>query len=189
MNLLKLMKMPFSFHEGWDQVDATHVSILKIFLQLVLPLSLLPPAMLLYAGSHHASAYLLDAAPTRWEAVAAVFFIAELVTVPLMGVLLKQIASTYQISADTPRSFLLAAITAVPMFLSSLGLAIPNLWGMICVIVGGLLIAASVLYHGTVHILKLDDPSGAEVLSAEAFASGALVWALLCAFVLVPLMN
>ncbi|WP_136414695.1 YIP1 family protein [Herbaspirillum sp. ST 5-3] len=189
MNFLKLVKMPFSFHEGWDQLDTTHASVVRIFLQLVLPLSLLPPAMLLYAGSHHASAYMINVAPTRWEAVAAVFFIAELITVPLMGILLKQIASTYQIVTDSRRSFLLAAVTAIPMFLSSVGLAIPNMWGMISVIVLGLLLAASVLYHGTFYILKLEDPSGAEVLSAEAFASGALVWALLCAFVLLPLMN
>jgi hypothetical protein len=189
MNLLNYTKMPFSFHDGWDTVVSVHPSVLKTFLWLVLPFSVIPPAMLLYAGSHHASTYLMDAAFSRWQEVALVFFIAELLTVPLMGWLMKNIAAVHNMTVDFKDTFLLAAITAVPMWLSSLGLAIPNLWAMIAIVVFGLLAAASLLYHGTYTILQMDEEIEAQSLSYQAFAVGGVVWVLLCTFVVLPLMN
>lgn len=189
MSLLKYAKMPFSFQEGWDEVGVVHPSVLKTFFLLVLPLSLLPPAMLMYAGAHHAQAYMIDADLSHWLELAQVFFAAELITVPLMGMVIKQVASTRHICTDFGATYQLAAITAVPMWLSSLGLAIPRMWPMIAVIVLGLGIAASVLYRGCYYVLKMRDPMDAQLLSCEVFAFGAMMWALLCGFVLLNLMN
>lgn len=189
MSLLNYTKMPFSFHDGWDKVGVIHPSVLRTFLLLVLPFSLIPPAMLLYAGSHHASVYLMDATFSRWQEVALVFLIAELLTVPLMGWILKNIASVHKMSVDFKDTFLLAAIVAVPMWLSSLGLAIPNLWAMIGVVVLGFLAAVSLLYRGTYSILKMDEQIEAQSMSFAAFSVGAIVWIMLCAFVVLPLMN
>ncbi|WP_051566933.1 YIP1 family protein [Herminiimonas sp. CN] len=181
--------MPFSFSDGWDEIGTVHPSVFKIFLLLVLPFSLVPPAMLLYAGSHHASVYLMDAPFSRWQEVALVFFVAELVTVPLMGWIIRNIASVHKLSIDFKGAFLLAAIVGVPMWLSSLGLAIPNLWAMIGVVVLGFLGAVSLLYHGTYSILKMDEQIEAQSMSFAAFSAGAIAWILLCAFVVLPLMN
>lgn len=189
MSLLKFTKMPFSFHDGWEQVYAGRPSALKAFLFLVLPFSMLPPAMLLYAGNHHAAAYLMDGDPTRWQTVALIFFLAELLTVPLMGLMIRQVASVQKIVADPKDTFLLAAIMSVPMCLSSLGLAIPNLWVMMGIVVLGFGVAAGLLYHGTYHILRLKDPMQAQALSSEVFATGGIVWTLLCGFVLITLMR
>jgi hypothetical protein len=188
MSLLKYTKMPFSFHDGWDTVYAVHSSVWKTYLLLVLPFSMIAPAMLLYAGSHHAAAYLMDATHVRWQAVALTFFVAELLTVPLIGVMIRQAAAVHKIAADAKDAFLLAAITSIPMCLSSLGLAIPSMWVMIGLVVLGLLVAASLLYHGCYYILKMDEPMEAQSLSAEVFAAGGVVWALLCGFVLLALM-
>lgn len=189
MSLFKYAKMPFSFHDGWEQVYAGRPSVLKIFLFLVLPFSMLPPAMLIYAGNHHAAAYMMDGTPGRWQIVALTFFLAELLTVPLMGAMIRQVAAVQKIDADSKDSFLLAAIMSVPMCLSSLGLAIPNLWLMMAIVVLGFAVAAGLLYHGTYHILRLKDPMQAQALSSEVFATGGLVWALLCGFVLITLMR
>jgi len=189
MSLLNYTKMPFSFHDGWDKVGVVHPSVLRTFLLLVLPFSLIPPAMLLYAGSHHASVYFMDATFSRWQEVALVFLIAELLTVPLMGWILQSIASVHKMSVDFKDTFLLAAIVAVPMWLSSLGLAIPNLWAMIGVVVLGFIAAVSLLYRGTYSILKMDEQIEAQSMSFAAFSVGAIVWIMLCAFIVLPLMN
>lgn len=189
MSLLDYTKMPFSFNDGWDEVGAVHPSVFKTFLLLVLPFSLIPPAMLLYAGSHHASVYLMDAPFSRWQDVALVFLIAELLTVPLMGWIIKNIASVHKLSVDFKDAFMLAAIIGVPMWLSSLALVIPNLWAMIGIVVLGFLGAISLLYHGTFSILKMDEQIEAQSMSFAAFSVGAIVWVLLCAFVVLPLMN
>ena len=188
MSLLNYTKMPFSFRDGWDKVGAVHPSVLKTFLLLVLPFSLIPPAMLLYAGSHHASAYLMDPTYARWQSVALVFLVAELLTVPLMGWIIKNIAAVHKLSVHYKDAFLLAAIVGVPMWLSSLGLLIPNLWAMIGVVVLGFMAAVSLLYHGTYSILKMNEQIEAQSMSFAAFSVGAIVWVLLCAFVVLPLM-
>jgi len=189
MSFINYAKLPFSFHDGWDELGAARPSLLKTFLLLVLPFSLIPPAMLIYAGSHHASLYLLEAPSGRWQVVASVFLIAELLTVPLMSWVVKTVASAHKIPAEDKETFLLAGVTAVPMWLSSLGLAIPSMWAMIGLIMLGLFLSASVLYHGAYSLLKMKDKVEAQALSFEVFSTGALVWALLCAFVVLPLVN
>lgn len=189
MSLLKYARMPFSFRDGWDEVYAERPSVVKTFLFLVLPFSMLAPAMLIYAGNHHAAAYGMDTSAARWQAVALTFFLAELLTVPLMGVMIRQVAAVHKIAADARDAFMLAAIMSVPMCLSSLGLAIPSLWPMMGIVVLGFAVAAVLLYRGTFFILRLKDPMQAQAISSEVFATGGLVWALLCVFVLLTLLR
>jgi hypothetical protein len=189
MSLLAYAKMPFSFEQGWDKVCLLHPNVLKTFLLLVLPFSLIPPAMLIYAGGHHASAYLVDAPLARWQTVAELFLLAELLTVPLIGWAIRFVADVHKIRAAFRDTFLLAGVTAVPMWLFALFLAVPNMWWMIAGVVAGLLLSAGVLYHGATRILKISDAIEAQSLSAEVFAVGALVWACLCAIVISQLLG
>jgi hypothetical protein len=183
------MKMVTSFHDGWDDVSTLHPAVMKTFLYLVLPMSLLPPAMLLFAGMDHPLTYLMNAPYSRWKIVAAAFFVTELATVPLMGWVIKSMAEIHQIDCNFKDTFLLAAIAALPLWASSIGLAIANMWIMIVALVVGLMMSASLLYHGTYTILKLDDDEEAQALSSSAFSVGGLVWAFLCAFVVLPLIT
>lgn len=186
---LQYVKMVASFHEGWDDVRRCHPAVITTFLLIVLPMSLLPPAMLIYAGADHPLAYMLNAPLSRWKIVAAAFFVTELATVPLMGWVIGSMASTLKVKAPFKDTFLLAAIAAIPLWLSSLALAIPNLWLMTLAVVLGLVASASLLYHGTYTILGLKDDEEAQALSSSAFSVGGLVWAFLCAFVLLPLLT
>lgn len=189
MNFFNLTKMPFSFHGGWDTVITVHPSVIRTFFLLVLPFSFIPPATLLYAGSDHVSMFSLSIGDGRWKEVALVFFIAELLTVPFMGWLIKNIAAEHKLSVDFKDTFLLASITAVPMWISGLCLAASDIWVMIVIGVAGLMIAASLLYHGVYAILKMKDEFEAQSLSYQAFSVGAIVWVMLCSYIVLPLMN
>lgn len=189
MTLLHDMNRQSVLQHAWDKLGAVHPSVWKTFLLLVLPFSLLPPVMLVYAGNHHAAQYLMDATPARWEITALVFFLAELMTVPLMAWVLKSIASVHNVAADFKDTFLLAAISALPMWLSAFGLGIPSLWFMIGLILLGLGCAANLLYQGSRRILNITDPIEAQSLAYQAFSVGGVVWVLLCAFVVLPLMT
>lgn len=189
MKPIAYSKMLVSFHEGWDEVRAIHPSITKTLWFIIVPFSLLPPAMLLYAGIHHPTAYMSDALLSQWQDVAVFFLLAELISVTLMAWAIKQMALSRNIVADFKDTLLLAAITAIPMWLSSLGLALPNVWATMTIAALGLIAAASLLYHGTFAILKLEDEIDAQALSYATFSVGILVWVVLCTFVIVPLMN
>lgn len=187
MNFFKYAQMPFSFEEGWPQAFEHHPSVARTFFFLVLPFSLLAPAMLIFAGNSHPSAYLMDPSFARWQAVALIFFIGELITVPLMGKIVQEIASVHKIAVRYRDAFLLAAITSIPLHLSSLGLAIPSLVTMLAVVIIGFGFACALLYHGIDYMLGLTDKMQAQEFSTEVIATGALVWALLCGFILLTL--
>lgn len=189
MNIFNLTKMPFSFHGGWDTVVTVHPSVIKTFLFLVLPFSLIPPATLLFVGDNHVSMFWLNIGDSRWKTVALIFFVAELLTVPLMGRLIKAIASEHKFDIDFKDAFLLATITAIPMWISSLGLLATDIWTMIGIGCVGLLVAASLLYHGIYPILKMQDQFEAQSLSFDIFSGGAIVWVMLCSFIILPLIN
>ena len=49
MNVLQFPRMVVSSREGWDTVERRRPPMDQVFLRLVLPLSLLPPLMILLA--------------------------------------------------------------------------------------------------------------------------------------------
>ncbi|MBI3284900.1 MAG: DUF1282 family protein [Burkholderiales bacterium] len=189
MGLLNYTKMPFSFRGGWDTVVTVHPSVFKTFLLLVLPFSLIAPVTLLYVESRHSPTLLMHAEHFRWLAVALTFLIAEMLTVPLMGWLIRKLAAGHGRTVDFRDSYLLAAIVAVPMCLSSLALVLDDIWLMTSLVVLGLLVAASLLYHGSYVLLSLDDPFEAQSLSYQAFSVGGMVWVLLCSALVLPLLS
>lgn len=188
MNLSNFSKMPFSFHGGWDMVITIHPSIVKTFFLLVIPFSLVPPSVLLYVGHGNVSLFSMSVIDSQWKEVAIIFFFAELLTVPLMGWLIKHIAITHQIAVNYKDAFLLAGITAVPMWISSVGLVASDVWTMMGIGFAGLLLAAGLLYHGAYAILKMEDPFEAQSICYQVLAVGAITWLILCAYIALPLM-
>ena len=98
MNPMMFPKMLTSHGEGWDWLMRIHPSVAKTYLFYVLPMSLIPPAMLLYAWNTYGGPPLPEI--TRNEALflATVFLVAELVMVPIMGRVLQmigQVADSY----------------------------------------------------------------------------------------------
>lgn len=179
--------MVVSFDRGWRDLSGIHPSVWKTFFFLVLPLSAVPPLMLLWAGNHHSQAYGIVASWPRWVAVALTFFLVELATVPLMGWAIQSVAATQNLKADYHDTFLLAAITAVPLWLSPIALAVPSPTLVILASLVGLWASASLLYHGTFALLKLDTHVEALSLAYTVYSLGVGVWLAIGAIVVVPL--
>ena len=58
MHLTHLIQIPFSSSAGWDEIRSRQPAIIKLFMLLVLPMSLIPPVMLYYAGTHYGDAFI-----------------------------------------------------------------------------------------------------------------------------------
>jgi len=56
MNLTMLLQLPFHSNGAWHELQRRQLSIPLLAWALVLPLSLLPPVLLYFAGSHCARA-------------------------------------------------------------------------------------------------------------------------------------
>lgn len=186
MSLLQVPKMLFSFHEGWDELTRIHPSILRLFAVVVLPLSLLPPAMIYYAGASYGDVFDPGVSPEQWRSAAMVFLLAELVTVPAMAWLIHLVVRLNDAEAEHHQCFTLAAIAPVPLWFSSLALAVPNLFFNI--IIGGLALLCSVtlIYRGVAALFHVGEDVRALQMATVIAGAGLLAWLLLMQIVLVP---
>ncbi len=187
MKLSVYSRMMVSFHEGWDELQRERPSINNLMLNLVLPFSMLPSAMILYAGHVNGTYYAPQVPVERWDGAALLFLLAELATVPLMAWVLQQIAGSKQIAASFHDSFVLAASAALPLWLSSLVLLVPNLAFNLVGALFGLFGAFAMLYHGLPVMFGTDEDIESLDLAYSAISVGGAAWAILMALVLLPL--
>jgi hypothetical protein len=181
-------KMLFSSHDGWDEVDRVHPQISTMLLFLVVPMSVVPPTMILYAGFEYGSQYFEAASGGTWVAASLIFLIAELMTVPLMAWAIKSIAATRRISTEYRDTFAVASIAAVPMWLSSVALFVPSPAFVIGVVLIGLLVSISIVYHGIAGMLHMHEEVEVSSITYTTISLGIVAWMFLIALVFLPLL-
>jgi hypothetical protein len=179
MSLISFAKLPLTADEGWPQLAGLHAGILRIFLLLVLPLSLLPPVMLYYAGTHYPEVLWQVAGAKDWTQVAAVFFVAEWSTYLLMGWLISQVAATYALPIGPRDAYLLAAIAAAPLWLSSLALLVPDRAFNAAASAVALALSCAVLYQGVQALGQTREKLIATEVTQIVMGAGLIAWALL----------
>lgn len=185
MRLLQMPNMIFSFHGGWDELVRIHPTVSRMFARVVLPLSLLPAAMIYYAGGNYGDVFVAGVSPEQWHAAAGIFFVAELLTVPVMAWITHLASRANSVSAEYQDCFTISAITPIPLWLSSLVLFIPNL--ISGVIVGGLALACSLAltYRGVYSLLHMHEGLQAFQMAIVVTGAGLLAWLVLMQIVLI----
>ncbi|MEQ6289993.1 YIP1 family protein [Vogesella sp. GCM10023246] len=187
MTPLTPFRMLLSSHHGWDELAHRHPDIVHSFLRVVLPASTLAAAMLLYAGHVNGRAYAADLSLLNWDVMVALFWVACWGSVHLMAGFIRMAvhAEARPAYADCYR---LAGLAALPIWLSSLTLLLP--WPLFNVAIGvlGLLASGLLLYHGLDALFEHDDSVRTEALAYTVFSVGALVWSVLVALILLPLL-
>ncbi len=184
MSIASLPKMVVSSREGWPDLERIHPSVIKVFAFLVLPLSMLPPIMLYYAGSHYGAAFGAGFESKPWGTIAGVFFLAELATFGGMGWFIRQFAQTHQVAVSQHDAYLLAGITPVPLWLSSLGLLFPSLpfnFGLAFV---ALILSCGLIYHGVSALCHTHEEVAAMAITHGVIGAGLVAWAFLLLLVL-----
>jgi hypothetical protein len=186
MTILPIHKLFFSSQEGWDEVARIHPNVINLYALLVLPLSLLPPLMLEYAGRHFGTDLYPASTPMAWSLTALTFLLAELVTVPLMAWGIQSVANSKGIACDFHDAFTLAAIAPVPLWLSSLALFSGD--PVLVVLLAALGLGGSVLliFRGVEGILKVKEDVVAFELAFIVTGLGMIAWALLLVLGLMP---
>lgn len=188
MVISNYMKMLVSSESGWNEIERIHPKISSMFIFLVLPMSIVPPAMIAYAGFSYGSEYFDHANSGIWVSSSMIFFLAELFTVPLMAWAIHNIAQSRNINTELHKAFAIAAISAVPMWLSSIALFVHNPLFVISMALLGLLASISLMYHGIRGLLDLQEEVEVAAITHTTISTGVLVWALLIALVFIPLL-
>jgi len=185
VNLVTLVRLPLSAQEGWPELACARFRLLRLFLAVVLPLSLVPPVVLYVAGTHDPGLFGDRLAERAWGGFAVAFFAAEMATLLGMSWLLRQVALTRRLSLGCRDAFLLAAVAPIPMWLSALGLLAPSLAVAALVAAVGLALTCAIVHNGLLALGRARDP--VEAAGAAHVVIGAALggWACLLAFALV----
>ncbi len=179
-----LFHLPFSTSNGWSEIERIHPKLLKLFAFVVLPLSLLPPLMVYYAGTHYPEAFLAQGAGKDWAAVAAAFFLTEVFTLVVMGWLIKQVANSDGLRIDYHDAYLLASISPIPLWLSSLALFVPSLAFNAVVSLAALGLSCGIIYHGLESLGHTREDMLAANVVQTVIGIGLIAWALMLVLVI-----
>lgn len=186
MSILHIHKLFASSPEEWDAFAGRQTSAFKLFLFLVVPFSLIPPLMLEYAGQHIGAVMYPDVSGQAWSIAALAFLFAELVTVPLMAAAIKSVADSKGIKSDYHDTFKLAAISAIPLWLSSLVLFSDQVALIIAMITLGVAASVVLIFRGVKGILKVEEGLIAFDIAYTVTALGLIAWVALVVLGLVP---
>lgn len=189
MSILHIHKLFVSSHEGWDEFARTRPSALWLFVLLVVPFSLIPPLMLEYAGRHYGVILFPNTTGQAWSMAALFFLLAELITVPLMAWGIQAVANSKGIASRYGDAFALAAIAAIPLWLSSLALFSSQVGVIIGLVVLGLAASVLLIFRGVQRILRVEEALVAFDIAHIVTALGLIAWVLLVMLGLVPALS
>ncbi|QNI02935.1 DUF1282 family protein [Halomonas sp. SH5A2] len=185
MKPLTWMKMPFSHEVGWQDLKVRAPSIPTLAWCLVLPMSLLPPVMVYFAGTHYGDNFMMGFADREWRFITTVLFLAELLTFFIMGWIIHAVVNgTEQLSISYQDAYLLAALAPLPLWLSALALWVPNLIFNALVVLAALGISCSLIYHGLQALCTRQNLDVATISATYTIMSaGILGWGVLLAVI------
>ncbi|NWN90997.1 DUF1282 family protein [Marinobacter adhaerens] len=184
MNVSSLLKLPFSSNGGWAELQRRQLSIPVLAWFVVVPLSLLPPVLLYYAGTHYGDDFLPGFAGKEWRFITTILFLAELLTFFVMGWLIQAVVESHKLEISYNNAYLLAAIAPVPLWLSSLALLVPAVMFSVVVVLAAMVLSCTLVYQG-LRALCHRSPNDVLTMSATytVMAASLLAWGVLMAMV------
>lgn len=175
MAQLHLPHMPH--FAGWDTLTHSHMSVMRMFLLYALPLSVIPPAMIYYAGVTYGGNLLPALSTMQLQIIGFVFFVAELVMTYLVALVIQRLGEVVDINPAFEDAYKLAVVVPTPLWLAPLFLFIPSF--IFNLTVGALAIMASgaLIFYSVPAILKVEERGHAMLLSGAILAAGLVAWA------------
>ncbi|MBP9714511.1 MAG: DUF1282 family protein [Sterolibacterium sp.] len=186
MKITALSRMPFSPKAAWPEVAKLDAHIARLFLSLVIPLSLLPPVLIYLAGHHYGDAFIQGFSSKPWGQIAIAFFFGEIASVALMGWLIRQVAATWHGKISYRSAYLLAAIAPIPLWVSSLGLLVPSILLNVLLSFSALGLSCALIYRGVQALCNIEEDIEAAAVTQVVFGAGMIVWGLLLSLVVLP---
>lgn len=179
MKLSALPFLPLSDKQGWPEIEHQHPRLARFFAFIVLPLSVLPPLMLYYAGTHYSQGFLAQMGDKNWGFIALAFFLTEVGTLLGMGWLIKQITATYRLPIDYHDAYLLAGMAPIPLWLSALGLFVPSLAFNAVLSLAALGLSCGIIYHGIKGLGHTHEDVTVGSIVQSVIGAGLIAWAML----------
>ena len=181
MDVMQFPRMVVSSRDGWDLVARTRPPMDWLFRRLVLPMSLLPPLMILLASGGVGERVFPEASFGNWLIAAVLFFVAEHFSVPIMANSIRQASMAKDGSSRLEDAYAVAAIAPVPLWLSSLAVVFGSAWFVVLVGLVALGASAMLIRHGVDRLLGIEEEVEASEVAMQVTSFGVLTWLVLLA--------
>ncbi len=185
MSPMTFPRMFVSRGEGWNWLMRIHPSPLKLYLFYAVPLSIIPPAMVFYAWTAYRQTLLTEVSLVQALTIVAVFFVAELVAVPLMALAIQRIGHIAELVPTYTDAFALAAVAPTPLWIMPLFLFIPSLLANVLALAAAMFGAGVLIYQGVSSTYYVEDEGRARLLAGSVIAAGLVGWAAMMLLTLV----
>jgi hypothetical protein len=172
---MKMLHFPH-FH-GWDYLARSHTSVARMFLLYALPLSLVPPLMIYYAGINHGGELLPEFTRSQLQSIGVVFFLTETAMLFLMATVIRRLGEVIDIKPSYEDAFRLAVIAPTPLWLAPLAMFIPSFAVNLTVGALAILATGTLIYFAVPVIFKIEEKGHAVLLSGTIYAAGLVAWA------------
>jgi hypothetical protein len=177
MNPMMFPRMLYSHRGGWDWlIDRVHPTVARMFLAYVVPMSLIPPAMLLYAWSAYVSGPRPDFVFSQAMTIAALFYVTELAAVPVMAAIIQKIGSVIDANPSYQDSFVFAAVVPTPLWIAPVTLFFPSVLLTSVAMAAALLASTALIFQGVYRVYGTEDEGHALLAGGSVLAAGLVAW-------------
>jgi hypothetical protein len=179
MHPLTLFRLFLSPTQGWRDLMEDRPSIHRLYLLHVIPFALIPSLMIYIAGQKHSQRF-LDLLPgNKLIIVAVAFFLVQLVIVPAMASIVRQLAEVAEIHPSYREAFTLAAVAPTALWLAPLFLTIPDILVNIGITSLAMLASAGLIYYGVPTVFGIEEQGHALLLFGAILMAGVITWGFL----------
>ena len=185
MNPMMFPKMLFSHHEGWDWLMRVHPTVGRMYLAYVVPMSLIPPAMLLYAWHTYGTERLPGIGATQAFLLAAVLYVMQLVAVPLMAAAIQRIGAVIDAVPSFQDAFAFAAVVPTPLWIAPIALFVPSFLFAVAAMVLAWAGSGAMIFEGAYRVFRVEDEGHGLLVAGSVFAAGLVAWVAMAGLIFV----
>ncbi|MDD2833456.1 MAG: Yip1 family protein [Methylotenera sp.] len=188
MSILNLFWLFFAPNKGWRHLMQSKPSMHRLFLLHVMPMSLIPPLFLYFAASQYAGGLIPILSAPKLLLVAVVLFVVELVAVPLMGIVIKQLAEVAEIQPSYHDAFIFAAVAPTPLWLAPVAFLIfSDVVLSVIALVMAMMATVGFVYYGIPAVFRIKDRGHTMLMFGAVLTAGTIAWVFLMVSTLVIL--
>jgi hypothetical protein len=162
---------------AWDAFTHTHMSAFKLFFLYAVPLSLVPPAMIYYAGVTYRAGLLPELSVMQLQGIGVMFYLAELVMTLVVAFVIQRMGDLVDIKPAFDDAYKLAVVVPTPLWLAPLFMFIPSFMLNLSVGAAALIFSGMLIFYSVPSILKIEEKGHAILLSGSILAAGMVGWA------------
>jgi Yip1 domain len=165
--------------EIWDTFTHSRMSVLRMFVFYAVPLSVIPPAMIYFAGTMYGGHLLPVLSSMQLQTIGIVFYIAELVMTFLVATVIRSLGDVVDIKPAYEDAYKLAVVVPTPLWIAPIFLFIPSFMLNLAIGAAALILSGMLIFYNVPSILKVEEEGHAILLSGSILAVGMVAWAAL----------